>query len=44
VIAARPVGDDPVFTHPHITGTGTRVLQANGRAAITGLFDRSFPG
>ena len=39
---ARPAGDDPVFTHAHITGTGTRVLEANGRAAIAGLFDRSF--
>jgi hypothetical protein len=32
----------PVITHPHFTGTGTRVLQDNGRRAIAGLFDRSF--
>jgi len=32
----------PVITHPHFTGTGTRVLQDNGRRAIGGLFDRSF--
>jgi len=31
-----------VFSHAHITGTGTRVLEANGRAAIKGLFDRTF--
>ena len=32
----------PRITHPHITGTGTRVLEDNGRAAIEGLFERSF--
>ena len=32
----------PVITHPHFTGTGTRTLQANGKQAIEGLFDRSF--
>jgi hypothetical protein len=32
----------PVVTHPHFTGTGTRALHANGLAAITRLFDRSF--
>lgn len=31
-----------VITHPHVTGTGTRVLQDNGRAAIAALFERSF--
>src|SRR3954464_1520674 len=41
---ARAPGDEPSFTHPHITGTGTRVLEANGRAAIKALFDRSFEG
>jgi hypothetical protein len=33
----------PVVTHPHFTGTGTRALRANGKAAIDALFDRSFP-
>jgi hypothetical protein len=32
----------PVITHPHFTGTGTRVLRENGQRAIAGLFDRSF--
>jgi hypothetical protein len=32
----------PVITHPHFTGTGTRTLQPNGRAAIAELFRRSF--
>ncbi len=32
----------PVITHAHVTGTGTRTLRDNGRAAITALFDRSF--
>ncbi len=32
----------PVITHPHFAGTGTRFLQANGRAAIEALFERSF--
>jgi len=39
---ARAAGDELVFSHAHITGTGTRVLDANGRAAIKGLFDRTF--
>jgi hypothetical protein len=34
--------DLPLITHPHITGTGTRVLQQNGRDAIAALFERSF--
>lgn len=34
--------DDPVVSHAHFTGTGTRNLEANGRAAIEGLFERSF--
>jgi hypothetical protein len=38
----RDKGDEPVIEHVHFTGTGTRVLEANGRAAITSLFDRSF--
>ena len=32
----------PTITHNKITGTGTRVLQANGAKAINDLFDRSF--
>jgi len=40
--AARLPGDEPVIEHVHLTGTGTRVLEANGRAAIKSLFDRSF--
>ena len=36
--------DLPVVTHPHFTGTGTRTLRENGKKAIDGLFDRSFPG
>jgi hypothetical protein len=38
----RPASDSPVITHPHFTGTGTRTVQANGRAAIEDLFKRSF--
>lgn len=34
----------PVITHAHFTGTGTRVLEANGRKAIVELFQRSFGG
>jgi hypothetical protein len=33
---------DPVIMHPHFTGTGTRFLRDNGRAAIEGLFARTF--
>jgi len=33
---------EPVITHAHFTGTGTRTLQDNGRRAITALLDRSF--
>ena len=39
---ARPTTDLPVVQHIHFTGTGTRVLEANGQAAIRALFDRSF--
>jgi hypothetical protein len=35
-------GQLPVITHPHFTGTGTRFLRDNGRAAIEGLFARTF--
>ena len=34
--------EGPVITHTSFTGTGTRYLEANGRAAIEGLFARSF--
>jgi hypothetical protein len=40
--AQRPAADGPVIAHPHFTGTGTRTLQENGRAAIDALFTRSF--
>jgi len=40
----REPSDLPVITHPHVTGTGTRVLHDNGRQAIEGLFERSFGG
>ena len=33
---------EPVITHPHFTGTGTRTLSENGARAIEALFDRSF--
>ena len=32
--------DEPTIQHPHFTGTGTRFLEANGRAAITRLLER----
>jgi len=38
----RAAGEEPVIEHVHITGTGTRVLEPNGRQAIKALFDRSF--
>ncbi len=34
--------DLPVIAHPHFTGTGTRTMRENGKAAIEELFDRSF--
>lgn len=40
----RQSNDQPVMTHVHITGTGTRLLQDNGRRAIEELFKRSFGG
>ena len=33
---------DPVITEKHFTGTGTRFIDTNGRAAIDALFHRSF--
>src|SRR6187401_1285672 len=38
-----PAGE-PVIRHTHFTGTGTRHLADNGKAAIASLFDRSFSG
>lgn len=35
-------GEGPVIGHCHITGTGTRFLEANGKKAIADLFARSF--
>ena len=35
---------DPVIEHPEFTGTGTRFLNDQGRAAIDALFARSFGG
>ena len=32
----------PTITHPHFTGTGTRFIEDNGRAAVEALFDLSF--
>ncbi len=34
--------DEPLITHAHFTGTGSRTLTDAGRAAIEGLFERSF--
>jgi len=34
--------NEPVITHPHFTGTGTRQLLENGQRAIAQLFERSF--
>jgi hypothetical protein len=33
---------EPVITHPHFTGTGTRTLRENGAREIEALFSRSF--
>lgn len=33
---------EPVISHPHFAGSGTRFLRDNGRAAIEALFARSF--
>jgi hypothetical protein len=40
--SALVAADAPTVTHPHFTGTGTRNLHDNGRAAIEDLFTRSF--
>ena len=34
--------DEPVITHVHFTGTGTRALDGGSKKAITALFKRSF--
>ncbi len=34
--------DPPTIGHTEFTGTGTRFIEENGRAAIAELFDRSF--
>ena len=39
----RRRGDKPVISHIHFTGTGTRVLEENGRKAIRELFEKTFP-
>ena len=36
------MGEGPIITHPHFTGTGTRTLQPNAKKAIDALFTRSF--
>ena len=38
----RDGADEPVIQHIHFTGTGTRTIRDNGRAAIEALFTRSF--
>jgi hypothetical protein len=38
----RAKGHEPIITHTHFTGTGTRLLEDNGRSAIKELFERSF--
>ena len=38
----RKPGDNPVITHIHFGGTGTRFLEANGKKAIEELFARTF--
>jgi hypothetical protein len=35
-------GDEPVITHLHFAGTGTRYLAENGKKAIRELFERTF--
>jgi hypothetical protein len=38
----RERGNEPVITHVHFAGTGTRFLEENGKKAIAELFDRTF--
>ena len=39
---ARGGSEEPKIEHVHFTGTGTRMLTAAARDAITALFTRSF--
>ena len=38
----RSGSQEPVITHVHFSGTGTRTVTAAARQAIDGLFARSF--
>jgi len=38
----RERGNEPVITHSHFTGTGTRFLMESGKKAIADLFERTF--
>jgi len=38
----REKGEEPVITNHHFAGTGTRMLEENGRKAIADLFERTF--
>lgn len=35
-------GDEPVISHAHFGGTGTRFLEDNGKKAVKDLFERTF--
>jgi len=35
-------GDEPVISHVHFVGTGTRFLEDNGKKAVAELFERTF--
>lgn len=35
-------GNEPVISHVHFAGTGTRFLEANGKKAIAELFEKTF--
>jgi len=39
---SREGANRPTVTHPHFTGTGTRMMKPNGTRAIDQLFARSF--
>ncbi len=38
----RKRGDEPVISHTHFVGTGTRFLEEDGKKAIKELFERTF--
>ena len=38
----RKRGEEPVISHIHFTGTGTRFLAENGKRAVKELFERTF--